>query len=1225
MSKLLFRVIILSAVLCSVSAAVAVDTTDYTSEWSFGTGAPVSDLGPGALVGVGTSGDGLTNVGGLDCMHFGPHSGASTGYELRVNTPADPTQFTMIFDLFVAADNSDSWLPLFNGNGSNSNDADLFLRPGTGGYYSGGYFDSPTVPWVKGQWNRFVYVDDYTNSTSTVYVNGVHSATFAPADYIYSGNPTPAWLLTDNDGETTDAYILNFAFIDELLTADDAAELGGVNAEGIFDVASPYPYNPVPKNGAKYVDPSTDVSCTEPDTWTPVAYDVWFGPEGNMTKVRDKQAYGATISYDPPGDLLDETTYEWQVNPYDPNTEGTQIPIIVNPGSVWSFKTNPADAMIGHWTLDPSDVNGTTAVDTSGLAHDGTLMGAGFTDANTIEGYDLLADGALSFKGDDDYISLLALDPNSGAMTITAWVKADSSYAEDWPGIVFNRGASAAGISLLDTELRYHWNGGNYGWSSGLNVTLGEWAFVALVVEPSQATLYVDGNSATNTVSHSPEAFDVDDELRIGSDGGTGRFFDGGIDDVRIYNYALTSSEIAVFYGNLIMTSQPQSATVADGTPLTLSVTASSSGGNLTYQWYDQDGTLTEASPYTGTTLASLDISGVGLTEEGNYYCEVTDNNGTTTSDIAVVLTERQVGWWKLDDASGTVAADSATSSLPPNTGTVMGTNDGPPGWTTGQDVGALSFDGNRDPGLFPTRGAGDPNTDYVDCGSNYTLKPSTAVTVSAWYKTDTDTYSYYGQLAGLNFDEGSSEGGYAILIDNYGGNNVKFFVNGGSGGGFYIQTSNVPDTPTGWTYVAATYDGTTMRLYVNGTEEATSTTQSGNINYNYTDSFKIGLYSCGNWWEPFEGEIDDVQVYNYAMEPNDIKDMYGLPQVLTDPQNTTVAAGDPATFTVSADGPVGVTLYYQWFKVGGSSVSSPSDSPLLTIDPVAIGDEGLYYCNVAKNALMSSPVSSETAVLLTERLISHWTFDTGDGLTDVEGTNDGVAFGPSGPSYEVGIVGDKALSLSGSEPNEVVVVSHAYELNSIKSTIALWAKAANGGSGTWRAAWDSRSEDGSSTYGGNLYASTSDTWQYWTGNPGELSWNSVGTADVNDVWVFVVSTYDSETLEKKIYVDGLLQDEVTLGAPYRLNPSPNPLGIGGRASGGALFNGLIDDVMIYSYAIDKYEVAELYGAATPGWWECFDPPRFDTNDDCIVTLIDFAEVAAKYLDCNWYDQGDCP
>ncbi len=250
---------ILFVTACVTLIAVAFGTTAYTSEWSFATGSPVPVLGPGTLTGVNTTGDGLATVGGKTAMHFGPHDG-SAGYQLRVNTLSDPTQFTMVFDLFVATSNNDGFLPLWNGSATNANDAELFLRPSTGGYWSGSYFDSPTVSWAKGQWNRFVYVNDNANGASRIYINGVLSQEFGLSpDYIYSGVTNPAWLLTDNAGETTDAYILNFAFTDELLTASEAAALGGASETGIFATSTPDPIETVVGPYVQFTGPHTAV------------------------------------------------------------------------------------------------------------------------------------------------------------------------------------------------------------------------------------------------------------------------------------------------------------------------------------------------------------------------------------------------------------------------------------------------------------------------------------------------------------------------------------------------------------------------------------------------------------------------------------------------------------------------------------------------------------------------------------------------------------------------------------------------------------------------------------------------------------------------------------------------------------------------------------------------------------------------------------------------------
>jgi tetratricopeptide (TPR) repeat protein len=104
--------------------------------------------------------------------------------------------------------------------------------------------------------------------------------------------------------------------------------------------------------------------------------------------------------------------------------------------------------------------------------------------------------------------------------------------------------------------LVYHWNDDfkTYSWHSGLFVSDDEWVFVALVVEPNKATLYLGQDQelscAANTTDHYIEEFDG--ITRIGSDPETYvqqyRYFKGWIDDVRIYRFALSEQEIRAVY-----------------------------------------------------------------------------------------------------------------------------------------------------------------------------------------------------------------------------------------------------------------------------------------------------------------------------------------------------------------------------------------------------------------------------------------------------------------------------------------------------------------------------------------------------------------------------------------------------------------------------------------------------------------------------------------------------
>jgi hypothetical protein len=155
---------------------------------------------------------------------------------------------------------------------------------------------------------------------------------------------------------------------------------------------------------------------------------------------------------------------------------------------------------------------------------------------------------ALNFDGENDKVEVPALNLNSNTVTISAWIKRDGSQS-DWAGIVFSRDAnSTAGISIGEAlDLKYHWNGDNWWWDSGFIVPDNEWVFTAIVVEPTQATMYMnDGtfSSATNMVEHDIEEFNGITCVGRDEESSSSRFFDGLIDDVRIYTRALDMGEV---------------------------------------------------------------------------------------------------------------------------------------------------------------------------------------------------------------------------------------------------------------------------------------------------------------------------------------------------------------------------------------------------------------------------------------------------------------------------------------------------------------------------------------------------------------------------------------------------------------------------------------------------------------------------------------------------------
>lgn len=128
-------------------------------------------------------------------------------------------------------------------------------------------------------------------------------------------------------------------------------------------------------------------------------------------------------------------------------------------------------------------------------------------------------------------------------LTVTAWVK-PTGIQPDYAGIFMSDGPDAAGINFKNgnNSLAYHWPGGQWWWNSGLIVNANEWNFVAMVVTPTGITMYCNESQATHNIALSPTNISG---FRIGSyRGWSDRNMNGLIDEVAVYNRALSQSEI---------------------------------------------------------------------------------------------------------------------------------------------------------------------------------------------------------------------------------------------------------------------------------------------------------------------------------------------------------------------------------------------------------------------------------------------------------------------------------------------------------------------------------------------------------------------------------------------------------------------------------------------------------------------------------------------------------
>ncbi len=221
------------------------------------------------------------------------------------------------------------------------------------------------------------------------------------------------------------------------------------------------------------------------------------------------------------------------------------------------------------------------------------------------------------------------------------------------------------------------------------------------------------------------------------------------------------------------------------------------------------------------------------------YYWRVDeiDTNGTATpGNLWHFNTGMLVGWWKLDETTGSTAADAGPHGI-------VGVLVGDPEWTQGRSGGALELDGQGD---------------YVDLGQDAAFDIAGRITVCAWIKVNAFDADWQTIIA---------KGDTAWRLSRGEGNNLHFACTG-LWPEWVHGATRVDDGQ--WHHVAGLYDSTELRLYVDGKLDASART-SGHINVN-THSVYIGenAEEPGREWN---GVIDDVRIYNYALSEAQIRE----------------------------------------------------------------------------------------------------------------------------------------------------------------------------------------------------------------------------------------------------------------------------------------------------------------------------------------------------------------
>ena len=298
------------------------------------------------------------------------------------------------------------------------------------------------------------------------------------------------------------------------------------------------------------------------------------------------------------------------------------------------------------------------------------------------------------------------------------------------------------------------------------------------------------------------------------------------------------------------------------------------------------------SSALNSSLVTTHSVALTSLTAGTTYHYRVlsADSTGALVTGLDNVFTTTQatipglVAAYSFNEGTGTTVGDSSGSG---NMGTVANTT-----WTTSAKFGnALVFNGS---------------SSFVTINDSGSLHLTTGMTLEAWVNPSTVSSAWRDVIYKGNdiyYLEGTSD-------------NSSRPAGGGTWGSLPVYGAAALTTNT-WAYLALTYDGANLRLYVNGTQVATQA-RTGNI-ASSTNPLQIGGDSI--YGQYFQGTIDEVRVYNAALTATQIQsDMVtpigtggGDTQPPTAPSNVTATATSGSqinlSWTASTDN-VGVTQY---------------------------------------------------------------------------------------------------------------------------------------------------------------------------------------------------------------------------------------------------------------------------------------------------------------------------
>jgi len=979
------------------------------------------------------------------------------------------------------------------------------------------YWYAPGSEWVRvavneeeleGLWSHWAFTKNAATGEMKIYQNGTEMASAA-------GKTTPI------DGTSIDSGTIGihcagiFGFhgmlsdvriYDSELSEDD---IGRVMAgeEPMPHLAA---YEPTPTDGA--VNVSADVALT----WMPGDYadkhDVYLGADFNDVNnadtnstgiYRGRQDYEAS-SYIPPEILEFDRTYYWRID--EVNESNTWK------GEVWSFSmgsipiTDPN--LIGWWKLD-GEGSGTAALDWSGYYHDGTIMG----DPEWVAGYD---GNALELDGDGDYVDIGSVGiSGTDLRTIAGWAKASTTAIPSWATVFgFAQDGSGTG-TYFDIEVD---SAGNYvihvyDWHGIICAVDTQWHHFAITYDGSTGASYLDGQ----LIGSQAGPLATVDQVRIGGRPGYPNYFRGLVDDVRIYNKALTQEKI-----NEIMRGGPKLAwdpSPANGSTVDIIEATSLS-------WSPGDGAASH-DVYFGTdrdTVANANISSPQFKAK---------QPGTTYSLTGLVEFDGGTYCWRIDE----VEADNATV----HKGRVWS-------FTVANYLIVDDFeDYNDSDRIFQTWidgfGYADPSPGHPGNG--------TGSQVGHWPPPG---------ISETTITRPGSSKSMPFYYDNDG------YVEGNPDSplSYYSEAAaDVSQLEIGQDWTKAGVKALTLYFYGAPTNDA-----------NATERMYVALEDGSGHVAvvPYDGDANDVKEQQWQEWNMALQDFNDGGVDLTNIKKIYIGFGDRDNHP--NPGGSGIVYFDDVRLYPTRCVSKYGPKGDIT-DDCAVN---FLDFTILASGWLDTDYGIEVVPPDPARLVGWWKFDEGSGHTAVDsaGNSNGTVYGAQWVNDpERGWVVSFDATETFLDPDYVDVdLSSSSPFSTITSevTVTLWQRGDN---------WNQKNVAFDARASGNplIYCQLpSRTQVFWYVPGSEYIYKTADETELTEGWSHWAFTKNATTGEMQIYRNGLLWHTGS-GKTTAINGSEiDAFRIGAHTSGQFYFGGMISDLRIYDCALAQTEVRSVMG-----------------------------------------------